>query len=128
MPGDRVVGILDPDVAITIYPIQSQDLTAYDDQSERWLDVRWDIEDGDRPFFPAKLQIIAINEPGALGAIATVIGENGANIDNVVMNPVSPDFREIVVDVEVSDLKHLTTIVSQLRARPIVSKVERVNG
>ena len=128
VPGDRVVGILDPDVAITIYPIQSQDLTAYDDQSERWLDVRWDIEDGDRPFFPAKLQIIAINEPGALGAIATVIGENGANIDNVVMNPVSPDFREIVVDVEVSDLKHLTTIVSQLRARPIVSKVERVNG
>ncbi len=128
VPGDRVVGILDPDVAITIYPIQSQDLTAYDDQSERWLDVRWDIEEGDRPFFPAKLQIIAINEPGTLGAIATVIGENGANIDNVVMNPVSPDFREIVVDVEVSDLKHLTTIVSQLRARPIVSKVERVNG
>ena len=128
VPGDRVVGILDPDVAITIYPIQSQDLTAYDDQSERWLDVRWDIEEGDRPFFPAKLEIIAINEPGTLGAIATVIGENGANIDNVVMNPVSPDFREIVVDVEVSDLKHLTTIVSQLRARPIVSKVERVNG
>jgi GTP pyrophosphokinase len=128
VPGDRVVGILDPHVAITIYPIQSQDLTAFDDQSERWLDVRWDIEDGDRPFFPAKLQISAINEPGTLGAIATVIGENGANIDNVVMIPISPDFREIVVDVEVLDLKHLTTIVSQLRARPIVSKVERVNG
>ena len=128
VPGDRVVAILDPDVSITIYPIQSQDLTAFDDQSERWLDVRWDIKEGDRPFFPAKLQITAINEPGALGAIATVIGENGANIDNVMMIPISPDFREIVVDVEVLDLKHLTTIVSQLRARPIVSKVERVNG
>ena len=128
VPGDRAVAILDPGVAITIYPIQSPDLTAFDDQAERWLDVRWDIEEGDRPFFPAKLEIIAINEPGTLGAIATVIGENGANIDNVVMNPVSPDFREIVVDVEVLDLKHLTTIVSQLRARPIVSKVERVKG
>jgi guanosine-3',5'-bis(diphosphate) 3'-pyrophosphohydrolase len=128
VPGDRIVGILTPDVSITIYPIQSPDLTAFDDQPERWLDVRWDIAEGDRPFFPAKLHITAINEPGTLGAIATVIGENGANIDNVVMKPVSPDFRVLVVDVEVVDVKHLSTIVSQLRARPIVSKVERVNG
>ena len=128
VPGDRIVGILKPDESITVYPIQSQDLTAFDDQPDLWLDVRWDIEEGDRPFFPAKLQITAINEPGTLGAIATVIGENGANIDNVVMKPISPDFRDIVVDVEVLDLKHLSTIVSQLRARPIVSKVERANG
>ena len=128
VPGDRVVGILDPGASITIYPIQSQDLTAFDDQPERWLDVRWDIAEGDRPFFPARLDVTAINEPGALGAIATVVGENGANIDNVQMKPVSPDFRLIVIDVEVLNLKHLSTIVSQLRARPIVSKVERVNG
>ena len=128
VPGDRIVGIFTPDVSITIYPIQSPDLTAFDDQPERWLDVRWDISEGDRPFFPAVLVITAINEPGTLGAICTVIGENGANIDNIVINPTSPDFRELNVDVEVLDLKHLSTIVSQLRARPIVSKVERVNG
>ena len=128
VPGDRVVGILEPGVSITIYPIQSQDLTAFDDQPERWLDVRWDIVEGDRPFFPARLDVTAINEPGALGAIATVVGENGANIDNVLMKPVSPDFRLLVIDVEVLNLKHLSTIVAQLRARPIVSKVERVNG
>ena len=128
VPGDRIVGILAPNDSITIYPIQSPDLTAFDDQPERWLDVRWDIEEGDRPFFPAKLEVTAINEPGALGAIATVIGENGANIDNVVMKAISPDFRSITIDAEVMDLKHLSTIVSQLRARTIVSKVERVNG
>ena len=30
--------------------------------------------------------------------------------------------------VEVNDLKHLTGIISQLKARPVVSKVERING
>lgn len=128
VPGDRIVGILAPDDSITVFPIQSADLTAYDDQTERWLDARWDIAEGERPFFPAKLHISAINEPGTLGAIATVIGENGANIDNIVMQPISPDFRLLVADVEVADIRHLSTIVSQLRARPIVSKVERVNG
>ena len=128
VPGDRTVGILSPGQSITLYPIQSPDLNAFDDQPELWLDVRWDIGEGERPFFPAMLLITAINEPGTLGTICTVIGENGANIDNVVMTPSSPDFRTLIVDVEVMDLKHLSTIVSQLRARPIVSKVERVNG
>ena len=30
---------------ITIYPIQSPSLTAFDDQPERWIDVRWDIDE-----------------------------------------------------------------------------------
>ena len=128
VPGDRVVGIVAPNEAITVYPIQSPDLTAFDDHPERWLDVRWDIDDGERPFFPATLRVTAINEPGTLGAIATVVGENGANIDNVTMSPISKDQRSITLDVEVTDLKHLSTIVSQLRARPTVSKVERING
>ena len=84
--------------------------------------------DGIRSIFPAKLLITAINEPGTLGAIATVIGENGANIANVVINAPSPDFRTLLVDVQVGDVKHLSTIISQLRARPVVSKVERING
>jgi GTP pyrophosphokinase len=32
------------------------------------------------------------------------------------------------IDVEVTDLKHLNSIISHLRARPVVSKIERVNG
>jgi GTP pyrophosphokinase len=128
VPGDRIVGILTPGEGITIYPIQSPDLTAFDEQPERWLDVRWDIEDGRHEFFPARIMITAINEPGTLGTIATVIGDLAANIDNIVMNPLSADFREMIIDIEVNDLKHLNTIMSQLRARPVVSKVERVNG
>ena len=45
MPGDRIVGILTPGEGITIYPIQSPALKAFDDEPERWLDVRWDVED-----------------------------------------------------------------------------------
>jgi GTP diphosphokinase / guanosine-3',5'-bis(diphosphate) 3'-diphosphatase len=128
VPGDRIVGIFTPGEGITIYPIQSPALTAFDDQPERWLDVRWDI-DPDRPeLFPAQLVVRALNEPGALGQIATVVGEHGANIDHIELKARSTDFRDIVLDVEVFDLKHLTAIVSELKTKKVVAKIERVNG
>jgi GTP pyrophosphokinase len=128
VPGDRIVGILTPGEGITIYPIQSPALTAFDDQPERWLDVRWDIDIDKRELFPAQIKVNAINEPGTLASIATVIGEHGGNIDDIRVHARSPDFREMVIDIEVMDVKHLNTIIAQLKAKTVVSNVERVNG
>ena len=128
VPGDRIVGILTPGEGITIYPIQSPALMAFDDKPERWLDVRWDIDIARKELFPAQLEITAINEPGCLAAIATAIGDHGANIDDVHIVARSPDFREMIIDVEVWDLKQLHAIISHLRGQPVVSHVERVNG
>ena len=128
VPGDRIVGILTPGEGITIYPIQSPALTAFDDQPERWLDVRWDLDEDRAEFFPAQIVVNTINEPGALGTIATVIGEEGANIDHVEFANRSSDFRDIVIDLQVHDLKHLTGIIALLKTKSVVSKVERVNG
>ncbi len=127
VPGDRIVGILTPGEGITIYPIQSPALTAFDDQPERWLDVRWDLDQMDE-LFPAQIMVNAMNEPGTLGLIATVIGEEGANIDHIEFVDRSSDFRDIVLDLQVRDLKHLNAIIGHLKAKSVVSKVERVNG
>ncbi|MFY9656894.1 MAG: bifunctional (p)ppGpp synthetase/guanosine-3',5'-bis(diphosphate) 3'-pyrophosphohydrolase [Methylocystis sp.] len=128
VPGDRIVGILTPGEGVTIYPIQSPSLTRYDDQPELWLDVRWDVEPGAGSLFPARVVATAVNEPGALGALATLIGETGANIDNIGFTANSPDFREMTFDLEVLDLKHLSAIITRLRSSPLVSKVERMVG
>ena len=128
VPGDRIVGILTPGEGITIYPIQSPALTAFDDQPERWLDVRWDLDGATKELFPAQLVVSAVNEPGTLGLIATAIGDTGANIDHIEFRNRSPDFTDVVLDVEVRDLKHLNAITSALKARSVINKVERVNG
>ena len=51
VPGDRIVGILTPGEGITIYPIQSPALKDFEDKPERWLDVRWDVEEARRSGF-----------------------------------------------------------------------------
>lgn len=128
VPGDRIVGILTPSEGLTIYPIQSPALKEFDDQSERWVDVRWDIDVNNPERFPARLSISAVNEPGSLATIAQVIGENSGNIDNVKMVRKAADFHQMIIDLEVWDLKHLNRIINQLRSKPNVSSVTRVNG
>jgi (p)ppGpp synthase/HD superfamily hydrolase len=127
LPGDRIVGIMTPGEGITIYPIQSPALKEFDDEPERWLDVRWDIDESKRERFPARIQVSAINEPGTLAQVAQVIAEHDGDIANLVMNN-APDFTSLIIDLGVWDLKHLMTLIAQLRALKVVSTVSRLNG
>ncbi|KQO67160.1 MULTISPECIES: bifunctional (p)ppGpp synthetase/guanosine-3',5'-bis(diphosphate) 3'-pyrophosphohydrolase [unclassified Methylobacterium] len=128
VPGDRIVGILTSGVGVTIYPIQSAALADFDNEPDRWLDVRWDVEAGTSERFPARLALQSINEPGVLAQIAQVIADHDGNIDNVSMKRKTQDFTQIVIDLSVWDLKHLNAIISELRGKRTVNKVERVNG
>ena len=128
VPGDRIVGILTPGVGITIYPIQSPALAAFDNEPERWLDVRWDVERGSNERFPARLRAESINEPGVLAQIAQVIADHDGNIDNVSMKRRTQDFTDIIIDLTVWDLQHLNAIIAELRAKRAVSRAERLNG
>jgi GTP diphosphokinase / guanosine-3',5'-bis(diphosphate) 3'-diphosphatase len=128
VPGDRIVGIMTPGEGITIYPIQSPALKEFEDQPERWLDVRWDVDEKQPQRFPAQLAVQSVNEPGSLAQIAQVIAEHDGNIDNIRMSRQSPDFTEVTIDLEVYNLKHLTSIISQLRAKKVIAAAERVNG
>ncbi|MFY9692633.1 MAG: bifunctional (p)ppGpp synthetase/guanosine-3',5'-bis(diphosphate) 3'-pyrophosphohydrolase [Xanthobacteraceae bacterium] len=128
VPGDRIVGIMTAGEGITIYPIQSEALKAFEDEPDRWLDVRWDIDDKTPQRFPAQLAVQSVNSPGTLAQIAQVIAEHDGNIDNIKMVRQSPDFTELTIDLEVYNLKHLTSIISQLRAKKVVANADRVNG
>jgi len=128
VPGDRIVGIMTPGEGITIYPIHSPALKEFEDEPERWLDVRWDVDEKTPQRFPAQLAVQSVNEPGSLAQIAQVIAEHDGNIDNIRMSRQSPDFTELTIDLEVYNLKHLTSIISQLRAKKVIANAERVNG
>ena len=128
VPGDRIVGILTPGEGITIYPIQSSALKDFEDVPERWLDLRWDVEERTPQRFPARLVLQTVNEPGSLAQVAQVIAEHDGNIDNISMERSSPDFTSVTIDLEVFDLKHLNSIIAQLRAKDVVANAERVNA
>jgi GTP pyrophosphokinase len=72
--------------------------------------------------------VVITNQPGSLGSLTTVIGKNLGNISNLKITNRSIDFFEVLVDVEVKDVRHLTNIIAALRATPAISSVDRARG
>ena len=113
---------------VTIHTIDCETLESFADTPERWLDVAWDQDKNAAEQHTGRLDVVITNKPGSLGALTTVIGKNLGNISNLKIVNRSIDFFEIIVDVEVTDLKHLSNIIAALRATPAINSVERARG
>jgi GTP pyrophosphokinase len=126
LPGDRIVGIVTTGKGVTIHTIDCETLESFTETPERWLDVAWSNDD--EGIHVGRLNVTIANEPGNLGSLTTVIGKQGGNISNLKITNRSSDFFEIMIDIEVADVKHLTTIIAALRATPVINSVERARG
>ena len=129
VPGERIVGIVTPGEGITIYPIFAAALESFDQEPERWVDLAWGVaEEGER--FPARISIVLANEVGALAQVTQVIGDHGGNIDELTMlaRHGVRDFFDLMILLEVFDIRHLNEIMNELKGRPLVSDVDRVTG
>ncbi|GGF41062.1 GTP pyrophosphokinase [Aliidongia dinghuensis] len=127
LPGDRIVGIVTTGKGVTIHTIDCETLESFADTPERWLDVAWDQTDEGHSHI-GRISVMIGNEPGALGNLTTVIGKNAGNITNLKITNRANDFFEILVDIEVKDVKHLTNLIAALRAMPSINSVERARS
>lgn len=128
LPGDRIVGIQTAGGGATIHTIDCEILEQFGNTPERWLDVSWDAS-GDAPdFFVGRIETTLSNEPGSLSVLSTLIAKNQGNISNLKISGRTPDFFNMLVDIEVRDVKHLNNIIAALRGSPHVSRVERTHG
>ena len=128
LPGDRIVGIVTTGKGVTIHTIDCETLESFAETPERWLDVAWDQDPSGTDQHVGRLSVVITNQPGSLGSLTTVIGKNLGNISNLKITNRSIDFFEVLVDVEVKDVRHLTNIIAALRATPAISSVDRARG
>jgi GTP pyrophosphokinase len=127
LPGDRIVGIVTTGKGVTVHTIDCETLERFQDTPERWVDLAWDVIDEANRLL-GRLHVVVANEPGSLGSLSTIIGKNKGNISNLKITNRSIDFFEMLIDVEVTDVKHLTNIIAALRATPVIISVERARA
>jgi len=128
LPGDRIIGILQPEAGLAVHTIDCQKLTEFADNDSVWQDLQWTPQAERQALGSARLRATIRNAPGVLGQVTTLIGETGGNILNLSMSHRQQDFFDVDIDVEVEDAKHATSIMAALRANPSVDVVERVRG
>ncbi len=127
LPGDRIVGIVTTGKGVAVHTIDCKQLEKYADEPERWLDISWGEEATQDGIYTGRLKVMLTNEPGALGEFSNVIARYNGNISNLNIVNRTISYFEILVDVEVKDLKHLTDIIAALRSSKVVSYVSRAN-
>ncbi len=128
LPGERIVGIVATGKGVTIHTIDCDTLEAFNDTPERWLDLSWDPDAAGTGIHVGRLGMTVTNETGSLSALTTAIARSKGNISNLKITSRSLEFFEMLIDVEVQDVKHLGNIVAALRALPAVSNVVRQKG
>ncbi|MBO9622233.1 MAG: bifunctional (p)ppGpp synthetase/guanosine-3',5'-bis(diphosphate) 3'-pyrophosphohydrolase [Sphingomonas sp.] len=121
VPGDRIVGIRRAGEPIIVHRIDCAGLVDVDE--EDWVDLTWgDKAEGGI----ARIAVTLKNEPGALGAIATLIGQHKANILGLRLDNRDTTFHTNTIDLEVRNAAHLMRLLAALRAADAVSSADRI--
>ena len=124
VPGERIVGISYPGKGVMIHAIDCEALAELEEYTGRWVDLHW--QEGKHPaVHNVGLDLTIANDSGVLGRICTLIGEQGANISDLVFIDRKPDFYRLIVDVELRDIEHLHRLMLALEADSDVASMER---
>ena len=128
LPGDRIVGIITTGKGVTIHTIDCETLESFAHQPERWIDVGWQGSTDNGSKYVGRLRVTVENRTGTLSSLSTVIARNDGNIINLKITNRSSDFFDMLLDIEVSDARHLADITAALRATPAINAVERARA
>jgi guanosine-3',5'-bis(diphosphate) 3'-pyrophosphohydrolase len=132
LPGDRIVGIVTTGKGVTVHTRECQTLETFAATPERFIDVEWDSAAGPKgapkALHVGRISAISVNSPAALANLANAVAKHEGALTNLKIVNRQQDFFEVLLDVEVRDLRHLSTVIAGLRATGGITQVERARG
>jgi guanosine-3',5'-bis(diphosphate) 3'-pyrophosphohydrolase len=133
VPGDRIVGIVTTGKGVTIHVKDCQTLESFAATPERFIDVGWDAgwdapASGPRATHTGRISAIGVNQPATLANLTNAVAKHDGTVTNLKVTNRQQDFFEVVLDVEVRDLRHLSNVIAGLRGAGGVTQVERAKG
>ncbi|MDH3281258.1 MAG: bifunctional (p)ppGpp synthetase/guanosine-3',5'-bis(diphosphate) 3'-pyrophosphohydrolase [Gammaproteobacteria bacterium] len=126
IPGDSLIGIFTTGRGVVVHTADCPNTMAYRKHPDKWVHVDWakDVV-GD---FAGLLRIDVTNKRGVLAKIASIIAEQGSNINNVAVEDRDGKFSSIRFTIEVKDRVHLARLMRNIRGAPSVTRVTRIKG
>ncbi|TVP71475.1 MAG: bifunctional (p)ppGpp synthetase/guanosine-3',5'-bis(diphosphate) 3'-pyrophosphohydrolase [Rhodobacteraceae bacterium] len=124
LPGERIIGITYRGKGVVAHSMDCEALANYDEQPERWVDLRW-VEGTHPAVYGVSLDLTISNDAGVLGRVCSLIGEHKANISDLRFVDRKPDFYRLLAEVELRGISHLHQVMTALEAETAVARVAR---
>ncbi len=123
--GEGIVGYVTRGKGVAVHAVSCPNVVNLMYEPERRIDVSWAKDESAPNIYPVKLTVFCDDRYGMLKLITGVIGDAKSNIRNIEARTAnSQAVVEIILDI--SDLKHLETIINGLRKIPGVRDVQRL--
>lgn len=133
LPGDKVVGIIAQGKGVTVHQQECPNLAAFEETPERFLEADWNpamlgLTGRDAPRYVARLSVMASNDPTILAILTNLANRHEGSVVNLRIINRQLDYMELLVDMEVRTLGHLTDVMAAYRSSAGVLQVERARG
>ncbi|MEZ5952779.1 MAG: bifunctional (p)ppGpp synthetase/guanosine-3',5'-bis(diphosphate) 3'-pyrophosphohydrolase [Hyphomonas sp.] len=125
LPGDRIMGVQVPDKGVVVHVASCPKLAEYDDKPELWVDLKWTELARTEAMAVGRIRINAANERGVLAKLCAAVAQASGNIVSIATADRQKDFIELIMEIEVEDLKRLTQILAALRSLAVVDRAVR---
>ncbi len=123
--GEGIVGYITRGKGVAVHSMHCPNVQNLLYEPERKIDVEWARDESTPTAYPVKLTVFCDDRFGMLKNITGVIGDAKSNIRNIAARTENSQASvEVVLDI--SDLKHLETIIVGLRKIPGVHEVQRL--
>ena len=123
IPGDSILGFVSVGRGIVIHTRNCKNVREFRNNPERWVDVQW--ESDIKNTFPVDIRVDTANQRGVLATVASVIADQGSNIENVSIDERDGLYSSMTFTISVRDRVHLAQILRRIRAIDSVVRIAR---
>ncbi|MCK5002120.1 MAG: RelA/SpoT family protein [Gammaproteobacteria bacterium] len=124
IPGDDIIGILSKGRGIVIHREACKNISQIRVEVDKCIDVQWS-EDAEGSF-SCRIRLDVANKPGVLARTATIISDEGADIEDVDVEDRDGFTTTITYQINLQGRNHLADIMRRLRKAPNAIKIWRV--
>lgn len=126
LPGERIIGIQEPERGVNVHTIFCPKLSKFEDSPERWIDLRWTALAQTDAIGVGRIKVTAIHKKGVLATLCSAVAQANGNITRISTEDRDEEFIDMQIDIEVEAVKHLTQILAALKSLAVVEQAERL--
>ncbi len=125
IPEDAVVAFAHPGKGIVVHRSECRNVRELIVKHRREpLEIEWPARAGKS--YPVDIRIELTNRPGALAQVATLLAEEGINIDHLTTEKQDLEWTVDRLTISVEGRTHLAALLRRLRKLPPVHRVQRI--
>ena len=124
LPGERIIGLPTDQGIVSVHKIDCEVLGETEISEEDWLDLSW-RPDAREDNYNAPIVLTVNNRMGALAHITGILATYEVDITDIWLRNREVDFNEIVLDIRVRSARHLSNVLTGLRASEHVVSAKR---